>query len=209
MKKYLNYGIAGILFILTAVIMVFINNGSIVSFDDKIYSIVTNTTNVFLDNMFLLFTFFASTKFVIGACVALLIFMKNKKNAGIMVGSVIISTITNVIIKNIFKRPRPNVRRLVIEKSFSFPSGHTMASVTLYGILIFFILKSNLNKTAKTILSILLGLMPICVAISRIYLGAHFASDVIGGAFIASGLLLCEVTIIGQLGTRPNCSNEQ
>lgn len=195
MKKYLKFILSAIL-VVVLIIMVAIKNGNIIGFDNKIYSIVTSNTNGFLDNLYKVFTFLGSTIFIIGACLAILIFVKNKKVAGIIVGSVAISTIVNNVIKIIFRRPRPEVRRLVVEKSFSFPSGHTMAAVTLYGILIFFIMKSKMKKNVKIAISVVLGLLPICVAVSRIYLGAHFASDVTGAAVTSTVLLLVETYFI-------------
>lgn len=198
MKKYLNFILAGILVVALVGIMVLIKNGGIVEFDDGVYNLVTRNTNSFLDNMYKVFTFLASTLFVVSSCVALLVFMKNKKIAGTIFGSVAISTIVNIVIKSIFRIPRPEVRRLVEEKSFSFPSGHTMAAVTLYGILIFFVMRSKLQKNVKLAISIVLGLLPICVAVSRIYLGAHFASDVIGAAITSTALLLVETYFISK-----------
>lgn len=201
MKKYLNFIIAGILVVALVVIMVLIKNGGIVGFDDGVYNIVTRSTSTFLDNMYRVFTFLASTAYVIVACLAILvisIIMKKKKIGFVIVGSVAISTVVNNVIKLIFRRPRPEVRRLVVEKSFSFPSGHTMAAVTLYGILIFFVMKSKLHKGLKIAISIVLGLLPICVAISRIYLGAHFASDVTGAAVTSTALLLVEVYFVNK-----------
>ncbi len=199
MKKYLNFILAGILVVALVVIMVLIKNGGIVGFDDGVYNLVTRNTNTILDNMYKAFTFLASTVFVIVACLAILVisvFMKKKKMGAVIFGSVVISTVVNNVIKLIFRRPRPEVRRLVVEKSFSFPSGHTMAAVTLYGILIFFVMRSKLNKKARIAISMALGLLPICVAISRIYLGAHFASDVIGAAITSTALLLVETYFI-------------
>lgn len=196
MKKYLKLALAAILVVAIIMIMVFIKNGNIVGFDDSIYKIVTTKTNNFLDEMFKVFTFFGSTVFIVGVCLIILIFMKNKKKAGIIAGAVVISTIINNIIKFAFQRERPVVRRLVEENTSSFPSGHTMAAVTLYVILIFFVMKSNFKKVTKIILSVILGLLPVCVAVSRIYVGAHFASDVIGAAMVSSALLLIETVII-------------
>lgn len=199
MKKYLNFIISGILVAVLIIIMVLIKNGGIFEFDDGIYNLVTHSTNTFLDNMYHVFTFLGSTIFIIGACLAIFIVsivMKKKEMGFVIVGSVAISTIVNNVIKLIFRRPRPEVRRLVVEKSFSFPSGHTMAAVTLYGILIFFVMRSKMNKKARIAISIVLGLLPICVAISRIYLGAHFASDVTGAAITSTALLLVETYFI-------------
>ncbi|MBR4260825.1 MAG: phosphatase PAP2 family protein [Clostridia bacterium] len=195
MKKYINFILAGILVVALAAIMVLIKNGGIVNFDNNVFNLVTTNENSFLENMYRVFTFLGSTEFIVGACLVifvLFIIIKKKEIGFVIVGSVVISTIVNNVIKLIFRRERPLVRRLVEEKSFSFPSGHTMAAVTLYGILIFFVMRSKLNKTVKIAISIVLGLLPICVAVSRIYLGAHFASDVIGAAVTSSALLFIE-----------------
>ncbi|MBR2786118.1 MAG: phosphatase PAP2 family protein [Clostridia bacterium] len=196
MKKYFKFVLSAILIAVAIVIMVLIKNGGIVNFDSEVYKTVTSNMNDILTNIYKGFTFLGSTIFIIGACLAILIFMKNKKKAVVIVGSVAISTVVNQAIKHIFRRERPSVLKLVEEKSFSFPSGHTMASTTLYGVLIYFVMKSNMKKGVKITLSVILGLLPICVAVSRIYLGAHYASDVIGGAIISTALLLVETVYI-------------
>ncbi len=196
MKKYIRFILAGALVAVAIYIMVLIKNGGIVNFDNEVYKIVTSNMNDVLTNIFKVFTFLGSTVFIVGACLAILVFMKNKKMAGVIVGSVAISTVVNQAIKNIFRRPRPTVLRLVEEKSFSFPSGHTMGATALYGILVYFVMKSNMKRGLKITLSVILALLPICVAVSRIYLGAHFASDVTGGAIISTALLLVEAVYI-------------
>ena len=201
MKKYFNFILAGILVIALIAIMVLIKNGGIVNFDNNVFNLVTANENIYLENMYRVFTFLGSTAFIVGACLAIFvifIIIKKKEIGFVIVGSVVISTIVNNVIKLIFRRPRPEVRRLVVEKSFSFPSGHTMAAVTLYGILIFFVMKSKLKKNIKLAISIVLGLLPICVAVSRIYLGAHYASDVIGAAITSTALLLVETYFISK-----------
>lgn len=190
MKKYYRWILAAILLIILVIIMILIKNGGIINFDNSVYKLITTNTNGVLDNIFKGFTFLASTIFVVICCLVILIFMKNKKLAGFVCGSVVISTIVNNVIKNIFQRERPLVKRLVEESTLSFPSGHTMAAVTLYGMLIFVIMKSNLSKRIKILLSILLCFIILGVACSRIYLGAHFASDVIG-AILTATILLC------------------
>lgn len=199
MKKILKWIIAGIMLIAFSVIMFLVVNNKIEPFDTTIYNIVTYWTNPFLDNLFKVFTFFGSVVFIVGFCVAaliLMIWMKDKKRNGLVVASAAIVTIINNIIKVAVKRERPLVRRLAEESSYSFPSGHTMGSVALYGIIIFYICKSNLSKGLKILFTILLSLLTLGIMVSRIYLGVHFASDVIAGALASIAFLIVFTNII-------------
>ena len=162
-------------------------------FDNFIYHLITSHMNDPLTKVNKCFTFLGSTLFIIILSVFFFFFylFKKRKNCSFIIASIIIiSTVLNNVIKLIIRRERPLVLALVTEKSFSFPSGHTMASTTLYGILLYFVIKSNLNKKVKIFLSIILVLIPLLVGVSRIYLGAHYASDVLGGFILSVSLIL-------------------
>ena len=169
------------------------------SFDNAVYKLLTLNINNLITNFYKVITFFGSTIFIIFLCVFFLILfiILKKKNYGIIISLVlIISTIINNLLKIIFCRERPDVLKLVIEDSYSFPSGHTMAAVSMYGILLYLTLKSNMNKKIKILLSIVLSVIPFLVAISRVYLGAHYITDVIGAYLVSIILLLIEIYII-------------
>jgi len=91
------------------------------------------------------------------------------------------------VIKNIINRPRPPLAEaLVTETSYSFPSGHTFVAVAFYGLITFFLFDSLKKKSLKAI-SLTLGIiLVILIGASRIYLGAHWPSDVL--ASYTSGL---------------------
>lgn len=96
-----------------------------------------------------------------------------------------------VTIKNIMQRERPNFLQLVEETSFSFPSGHTIVSITFYGMLAY-ILWLNLpdRKGLRTLAVIIAPVIIIAVGLSRIYLGVHYPSDVIASFAIGGAWLL-------------------
>lgn len=169
------------------------------NFDNAIYEFLTFNINNLMTNFYKAITFLGSTGFIVFLCIfflILFIFLK-KKNYGIIISCVlIVSTLVNNLLKIIFCRERPNVLKLVVEDSYSFPSGHTMAAVSMYGILMYLILKSNINKKLKIMLSILLCIIPFMVAISRVYLGAHYITDIIGAYLMSIILLLIEIYII-------------
>lgn len=116
--------------------------------------------------------------------ISTLILMK-RKDTKHTIGNIGIAVLINQLLKNIFRRPRPTVIHLVNEKGFSFPSGHSMASMAFYGYLIYLLIKSNKNKIIKIIISLLLVLLILVIGTSRIYLGVHYFSDVLTGFLIS------------------------
>lgn len=95
----------------------------------------------------------------------------------------------NQIAKLIFQRTRPTIEHLVLQDGYSFPSGHSMASLICYGgivFLIFHLTQKNWIRWTACLFAILIIIM---VGISRIYLGVHFPSDVLGGFCLAGSWL--------------------
>ena len=152
--------------------------------------------STFTTKIMKIFTFFGSVEFVILFIFVLLLLSIFKGKLPIfLVFAIAGESFLNYIIKIIIRRERPNILRLVFEDSYSFPSGHTMASVVIFGLLIILVLKSKLNNKLKIIISILLGIIPILVMVSRIYLGVHYFSDVIAGMFLSLSYLLIIIEI--------------
>ena len=140
--------------------------------------------------IFKIITNLASAKFVTLLCLVLLIFVKNKVIPITIIINMLIMWGLIGILKNTFKRKRPNINRLVEEKGYSYPSGHTMTATIFYGFIIFLIIISNLTLPLKWILIISLALLILFVGYTRVYLGVHFLSDVIGAILFGSSYLL-------------------
>ena len=175
----------------------------ITDFDIFIYNLLALNINESLTNFFKIMTFLGEGVSIASYCIIALIvsYILKKKNIGLIIaGCVTFNSLFSEVIKNIIQRPRPEILRLINESSYSFPSSHTLASVSLCGILLYFVLKSKLDKRLKIIFSAILTLLPILIGISRIYLGVHNASDVLGGAILAMILLLIEISIIEKKG---------
>ena len=119
----------------------------------------------------------------------LVVLAKRKKTKFLIPINICLVTIINLIIKEIIKRPRPSVIRLVNESGYSFPSGHAMTSMAFYGLLVYLIYKRVQNKYLKWLLITALCGLIFLIGFSRIYLGVHYVSDVISG-FIAGAIYL-------------------
>lgn len=150
-----------------------------------------------MDKVMKFFTFLGSTIFVIGftlVVVAILVF-KKKRSTGLSMAAILVtSTVLNNLIKIIIRRERP-LYMVINENTFSYPSGHMMAATTVYGFLIFLVLKSKFPKKYKVLYTIFLSLVILLVGTSRIYFGAHFFTDIYG-AFLLSTLLINILSII-------------
>jgi len=100
----------------------------------------------------------------------------------------------NKILKLIFHRTRPQFSDTVQTlTSYSFPSGHTMAATVFYGALAMFFISRNKHWPARVIAAAFAIAMILLVAFSRVYLGAHYLSDVLaamaeGFAWVALSL---------------------
>jgi len=162
--------------------------------DKKIYEKIK--INNLLTFIFKFITNLASTEYLIILTLLMLIFFDNKISALLFMVALIINSCLIGIIKNTFKRMRPNINRLVNEKGYSYPSGHTMSATSFYGLIIFFIVISSLILPIKVLLISLLVLLILLVGFSRIYLGVHYFSDVVGGLLMASSYILLYIYFV-------------
>ena len=132
----------------------------------------------------------SSAYVLIAITIGILLFIKNKKVGVCVASNLAIATLLNQLLKYIIQRPRPDGYRLIAESGYSFPSGHSMVSMAFYGLIIYLIWKMVKNKKIKYISCGILGLLIPMIGFSRIYLGVHYASDVIGGFAISIVYLL-------------------
>jgi membrane-associated phospholipid phosphatase len=197
---YLTIGITvTLIFIYTffGILQDYIGRETLIQFDLRVINLFSLLRHSRLTNQMLFITYLAKGEIItIGVIIFTLIFYIYKKWR--FISTLLISVLGGElfvwIIKNIIERPRPPLTNaLVSESSYSFPSGHTFVAIAFYGLLSYFIIQSERKKIFKIISLILASLLIISVSISRIYLGAHWPSDVF--ASFAAGLAWLTILI--------------
>ena len=177
-----------------------IMNGDIVGYDivSKLFKFNVSTPIAkFITN-------FGGAIFVISLTTILFFVIKDKKIGISIIANLGIVTILNQIIKFIMQRPRPTEFRIIEETGYSFPSGHSMVSLAFYGYLVYLIYKYINNKHLKRTLIIILSILICVIGVSRIYLGVHYTSDVLGGFLISLAYLIIYIELVNKFVLEKN-----
>ncbi len=152
--------------------------------DSSIYNFLAQTMNPGLTGIMTFASFLGSAITVIVLSLGFIFLLKNKRNSKYITINLALVFLLNRILKLIVARERPNVLRLVSEEGYSFPSGHAMVSMGFYGFLIYLSYANIKSKKIKYPLIIFLSILILLIGISRIYVGVHYATAVIGGFVI-------------------------
>ena len=190
MKKHKKWFISSLCIILFLLIGLYLINIKDNIIDKTIYNIVISTKSDITTTIFKIITSFASVKIMLLACIIILFIKKLKHLRYLIILNVINDTTINSILKLIFKRERPIDLMIVEETGYSFPSGHTMIAAIFYGFIIYLVSKSKYKKRTKIIINTILTVLILLIGISRIYLGVHYATDVIASYLISISYLI-------------------
>ena len=183
-----NILVISILLGLFIILSIFVMTGLTKDIDNSVYNFIISFRSGFLDKYFKFITSCGNASYVIivlGICVIL---MRNKYALYLCFSSSC-SVIFNTIFKNIIRRDRPNVLRLITQGGYSYPSGHSMITMCCYGYLFYYVYKYVKNKYLRVFLLIILSILIISIPISRIYVGVHYFSDIIGGILLGGCIL--------------------
>jgi membrane-associated phospholipid phosphatase len=135
-------------------------------------------------------TFFGATATV--SCIAIVFgvyFIRRRRFYWLaaLVSSVFGGILLNRVLKFVFQRPRPHFDDPILSlTSYGFPSGHTMAATVLYGVIATYFFTTSLDWRRRLLVIFAASLLILLIAFSRMYLGAHYLSDVLGA--MAEGL---------------------
>lgn len=110
----------------------------------------------------------------------------------LLIGNLALTGLLVAFLKNIYQHSRPAIQHLVEEGGFSFPSGHALASTLIFGTLLIIVSQRIKSVQTKRILQSLMIVMIFIIMTSRVYLGVHYPTDVLGSFLLGLGILHIE-----------------
>ena len=172
-------------------------------FDNHVFDFLKGHISEGADDVMLFLTFLGTHKFLIPANLAVIayfLFLKKNKWYSIKVPAIALSSLGLMFgLKHLFGRPRPDLPLIFKADGLSFPSGHALFSVTFYGLLIYIIYQTAMNKIVKAALIVFLVVLVIVIGFTRVYLRVHYASDVIAGFCVGFMWLVFALVILNRL----------
>lgn len=110
-------------------------------------------------------------------------------------------------LKHVLERQRPaEITRLVHVSSFSYPSGHSLASASIYLTLAILIARHLPSQTARVVCFVMASLLALAIGLSRAYLGVHYPSDILAGLLLGAGWALLVSAVSAYIHARGSSS---
>ncbi|NLY46515.1 MAG: phosphatase PAP2 family protein [Tissierella sp.] len=153
-------------------------------FDVAILEAIHDNQSPLIFNIMNFISFIGSYKFLIPAVgFVIIISIINKRYfiSKFLLVNTLGSFIFNFLLKQIFNRTRPLELFLVEQGGLSYPSGHSMVVMSMYLAIAYLITKEERNPRKKRRVYIIASILILLMGISRLYLGVHWPTDVIGG----------------------------
>ena len=193
--------LSGVFVILFLIWTILVLKGVFSQFDYQVFDFLHKyLLNDSLLSFLKMITYLGSASVLAVIVLSTFLIFKNKY-IGISLGlNAFFISVFNLILKSIFFVTRPSTTTFIIESGYSYPSGHAMVSFAFYGLMIYFLFKKMKFSFLRNVLIFLLVLGIILVGFSRIYLGVHHFSDIIGGYLISFAYLILYIKLIKKLG---------
>ncbi|WP_317299339.1 phosphatase PAP2 family protein [Collinsella tanakaei] len=164
----------------------YVLRGEAMKLDQMAYwLVVENLRSDWLTPIMESFSALATPVSLIAMLLVIAAFAPGKRPGWFCTVNLALAALLNVVLKTLIQRPRPEGFRLAVESGFSFPSGHSMAAMAFFGLIVWMVWHYEQDRRQRLILTAAFSAVIAMIGISRIYLGVHYASDVLGG-FCAS-----------------------
>lgn len=193
-RKMINIILLAIFLILGFMVR---NSAEGILFDVKLLEFLHKSTNTTLLKIMKGISYLGAEKFLVPLMLFIIVFNLIKKNIResiFLLVNTLGSFTLNSLIKQIFQRTRPLDFSLVKQGGLSYPSGHSMVVMSMYLAIFYLLTKNEKDKNKRVSIGLVVGIYIISMGISRMYLGVHWPTDIIGGYIC--GYLLYDISKI-------------
>jgi len=155
----------------------------ILAYDIALSKMVYSLRTPFLTQVMIVISFLGvAPALATTALISIFLLIKHHRKEAVLFSlTLIIGFILNIGLKSLTHRVRPLISPLVIERSYSFPSGHAMNAFIFYSLLAYFSHHFIQKRNVSHAIIILSSVLILLVGVSRVYLGVHYPSDVVAG----------------------------
>ena len=192
---------SGIFIILFMIWTILVLKGNLLTFDYQVFSFLHYYLLSDILTFFLKMITYMGSAWFLGIITLMILYFYKNKFIGIRLGiNLFLVSMLNLLLKNIFLIPRPDTLTLISENGFSYPSGHAMTSLAFYGFLIYLVYQKMKPSILKKMIILLFILLIFLIGFSRIYLGVHHFSDILGGYLISLAYFILFIKLSQKLG---------
>lgn len=185
----MTYSFKGKLILFTTSLIFFgllaytVNQYETLSFDSMVTAAIYSLRNQSFTLILTAITYTANWEAFTLICIILLLLTQTRRRYGLPLTLVAIaSTMAYEVLKPIFSRARPDLSlHLISQGGFSFPSGHAMTSLVFFSVLLLLLRLRIKNRAAITALTVIIIFWIFLIGFSRVYLGVHYPTDILGG----------------------------
>ncbi len=171
-----------------------VDEGFTQPFDEAVLSWLEQSRTAFLDKVMLEITTLGTGVVIIMIVLIASVFLwqtQHKWSVYLLLLSTFGGKLLNTLLKLFYDRPRPSVVEWVTDvHSPSFPSGHAMSSMVVYGTVAYLVGRLDAKRTLRNTTWVIAALVILLIGLSRMYLGVHYPSDVIAGFLAGFAWLL-------------------
>jgi undecaprenyl-diphosphatase len=191
--------LTGIMATLFTVVAIWAKTGNLTGFNRAIYETIAPLINPMLTTIAIGANYLGKWYVWLLIAIGLALWPKTRRKIGYLAVSATLSAeVLEVFLKSLIAIPRPEGHWLVQAHGYGFPSGHATVAAAFIAVLIFWLWRSKLSQTVKTLLTALAALSLLFIGFCRIYLGVHNFTDVLGGYLLGIFVACAIIKLLGK-----------
>lgn len=186
-----NASFAALFFVILGYVVKFYPQ-QLVGFDSSIQETLRGNFPALATFFWIKITLLGNVSVLLPICLAAAFFCYQKQwkieSYFIIIGFAVMGGLSTAL-KYVYQRPRPTIEWLVDTSSYSFPSWHAASTLMMAGVMIILIQQHLKQVIVKRLVQLGLLVLALLVGVSRVYVGVHHPTDIIGGWLLATTLL--------------------